>query len=370
VTKQDFIFSNKISHRISRHLVFWLVFALVVTIQSFGDPLGGFITRDSLHRAFLSTFFYSPFFIISVYFFTSILFPLLKKKKYLEVVSGFIFLMAVGVWMDYHATVIYLRTASANVLTFEQNILVANNLVWNSIVFGGFALGIKLAKNWYQQKNENLLLTKQKANTELKLLKARIHPDFLFKTLENIYTKINSGSNSSPLLILKLSEILSYQLYESEHEVVPLEKELSAINNFIAISNLTTPGCQITLKIIGDPCNLFITSLLLLSFIHNTFVAINKYKNGNAKTGIVISLGTNTLTLILTLKKVQIDIILSNLNTFVVSEQQRMNLLFPQNNCVTRLAEVKNDVQLSLMISLNRAAKNVTLIKKEVYESA
>jgi hypothetical protein len=339
-------------------------------MQSFGDPLGGFFTPDSLHRSFLSTFFYSPFFIISVYFFTGILFPLLKKEKYLKVVSGFIFLIVTGVWMDYYATAIYLRTASAKVLTFEQNILVDSNLVWYSIILGGFALGIKLAKNWYQQKNENLLLAKQKANTELKLLKARIHPEFLFKTLENIYTKINSGSNNSPLLILKLSEILSYQLYESEHEVLPLEKELSAINNFIAISNLTTSGRQITLKIIGDPADRFITSLLLLSFIHNTFAEINKYKNGNVKTGIVISLGTNTLTLILTLKKVQSDTILSNLNAFVVSEQQRMNLLFPQNNCVTRLAEVKNDVQLSLMISLNRAAKNVTLIKKEVYESA
>jgi LytS/YehU family sensor histidine kinase len=169
---------------------------------------------------------------------------------------------------------------------------------------------------------------------------------------------------------LKLSEILSYQLYESEHEVVPLEKELSAINNFIAISNLTTPGCQITLKIIGDPSNRFITSLLLLSFIHNTFAAIDKYKNEKATTGVVISLRANTLTVILTLKNVQSDIILNNLNVFVVCEQQRMNLFFAQNNCVTRLTQVQKDVQLSLTVSVNRAAKNATLIKKQVYESA
>lgn len=367
MTKKDLIFSNKLLHRISRHLLFWLVFGVLTTIQSFGDPLAGFISPGSIQRALWSTFFYSPFIILSVYVFTGIFFTLLKKKKYAKVVSGFILLTALGVWIDYHATVIYLRTASANELSFEQNILVGNNLVWYSLIIGALALGIKLAKNWYQQKNENLLLAKQKANTELKLLKARIHPGFLFKTLDIIYKESNNASNQSPLLILKLSDILSYQLYESEAELVPLEKEINAVKNFVEISNLITAESQMVLKIIGDPENKFIMPLLLLTFIHHILPVINS----NEDPCIIISFETTDLTLVLLLHNVEeSNAVVKKSKEIFVSEETRINRFY-ENNCHTGWSYSGKNVELSLRISLKETRdRNVNLINREVYESA
>ena len=371
MTKHDFIFSTKTSHRITRHLVFWLVFALIFTIQGFGDPLAGYINKSAVWRAFKLAFVNLPFCIISVYVFSNFLFPFLKTKKYASFLAGFILVLVFGVWINYYAIAFYFKLVSVNNLTLVQKIIVGYTNVWCGIALGGIVLGIKLAKHWYQQQNENLLLAKQKAHTELKLLKARIHPDFLFKTLDDIYEKINSSSAKSPLMILKLSEMLSYFLYESDEELVPLEKELTAVNDFISISKLAMDEQPVSLKIIGNTDNKFIAPLLLLNVLQNSFPVMLRDEKERLKTVVIISVEDNLLTLILSLQHVKNDdSFLNNLQTFIQSEQRRLNLLFPENNCVLRLTHQDNRVELCLIILLNTVVQNINFSKKEIYETA
>lgn len=374
MTKYDFIFSDKTSHRIARHLAFWFVFALIFSIQSFGDPLAGFITKDSLMHVLEIDMCFLPFCILSVYIFSNFLFPVfLKKKKYAAFITGFLLVLALGVWIDYYATNFYFKLASVT-LTFGQKIMVDYNFVWSAILGGGVVLGIKLGKNWYHQQNENLLLAKQKANTELKLLKARIHPDFLFKTLDDIYKKINSGSSKSPLMILKLSEMLSYLLYESDQELVALENELTVVNDFISISKLMMTNNSVSIKIIGNTGNKFIVPLLLLSLVQNTFAVIFMDERARLKTVIAISVEADLLTLILCFEQVEAgNNYLHNLNVFIPSERRRLNLLFPENNCVLGMSHQENHVELSLIILLNSvnilSEKKENFAKKEMYET-
>ncbi len=375
MTKHDFIFSNKTSHRIARHLAFWFVFALIFSIQSFGDPLAGFITKDSFMHVLEIDMCFLPFCILSVYVFSNFLFPVfLKRKKYAAFITGFLLVVAVGMWIDYYATDLYFKLASVNTLTFGQKIMVDYNYVWSAILGGGIVLGIKLAKNWYQQQNENLLLARQKANTELKLLKARIHPDFLFKSLDDIYKKINSGSSKSPLMILKLSEMLSYLLYESDQELVALQNELTAVNDFISISKLIMTDNPVSIKIIGNTDNKFIVPLLLLTLVQNTFAVIFTDEKAKLKTAVAISIEDNLLTLILSFEQLKAgNNYLHDLNIFIESEQRRLNLLFPENNCVLGMSHHENNVELSLIILLNSvdipSEKKEDFAKKEVYET-
>lgn len=249
------------------------------------------------------------------------------------------------------------------------------NYLWSAIVAGGLALGIKLAKNYYQQQNENLLLARQKASTELKLLKARIHPDFLFATLDDIYKKIRAGSQKSPLMILKLSEILSYLLYESDEEVVPLERELAAANDFISLSKLTIADKRISLKMIGTAKDKFITPLLLLTTLQNSFSLLFADGREKPETAITISLEDTLLMVNFALgyeneSGSQVDY----LKPFIDSEQQRLNLLYPENNCVLGLSYRENQVEINLIFSLNsydlpENNRNHNNLKKELYET-
>jgi two-component system, LytTR family, sensor kinase len=375
VIKHDFIFSDKTSHRVARHLIFWFAFALIFSIQSFGDPLAGFITKDSVMHVLETDMCFLPFCILSAYIFSNFLFPVfLKKKKYAAFITGFLLVVALGVWIDYYAANLYFHLASVNTLTFGQKVMVDYNFVWSAILGAGVVLGIKLAKNWYQQQNENLLLAKQKANTELKLLKARIHPDFLFKSLDDIYKKINSGSSNSPRMILKLSEILSYLLYESDEELVALENELTAVNDFISISKLMMTDNPVSIKIVGNTANKFIVPLLLLSLVQNTFAVIFMDEKTTLKTAITISVEDDLLTLILSFQQARAaNNYLHDLHVFIPSEQRRLSLLFPGNNCVLAMSHQENQVELSLIILLNTvdvlSEKKEHLAKKEVYET-
>src|SRR6185436_19079393 len=78
------------------------------------------------------------------------------------------------------------------------------------------AAGIKFSKKWYLQQRENERLAKQKLATELQLLKTSIHPRFLLHSLNTVQRHIDNSSAQSPVLILQLSDLLSYLLYEKD----------------------------------------------------------------------------------------------------------------------------------------------------------
>lgn len=376
MSKHEFIFSDKTSHRVARHLTFWLVYALIFSIVSFGDPLAGFITKDSFLHALETDLCFLPFCVFSVYISSNFLFPVfLQKKKYAAFITGFLLLVVLGMWIDYYATDLYFKLASVNTLTFGQKIMVDYNFVWFAILGAGVALGIKSAKNWYQQQNENMLLARQKAYTELKLLKARIHPDFLFKTLDDIYKKINSGSSRSPFMILKLSEMLSYLLYDSDEELVALENELTAVNDFISISKLSMPGNPVSIKMIGNTDHQFIAPLLLLTVVQNTFAVLLIDEKVKLKTAVAVAVEDHMLSLIMSFDQVKPgNQYPDDLNAFISSEERRLNLLFPENNCVLRWSHQENNAEVSLIISLNSPdiplEKNEGFTKKEIYETA
>ena len=375
MTKHDFIFSPKFSYRIARHLVFWIAFGLTFTIQNIGDPLGGFFNKGLVLRALECSFCFLPFCIISVYVLSYILFPVfLQNKKYAAFISSFILLVALGLWFNYYATVLFFQLNSIPAFTRAQNLMVDIDFLWSAIVAGGLALGIKLAKNYYQQQNENLLLAKHKALTKLKLLKSRMHPDFLFATLDDIYKKIRVGSQKSPLMILKLSEILSYLLYESNAELVPLENELVATNDFISLSRLTIADNRISLKIIGTAKDKFISPLLLLTTLQNSFSLLFADENKKPKTGITISVEDTLLMVSLALEyDNKSGSYIRYLKPFIESEQRRLNLLYPENNCVLGLSHQENHVELNLIISLNSSDlpdknSHPNNFKEELYE--
>jgi hypothetical protein len=95
----------------------------------------------------------------------------------------------------------------------------------------GFAAAIKLMKHWYEKEHRNNILQREKLDAELQSLKAQLHPHFLFNTLNNIYS---IAENTSPLasgMLLKLSALLRYILYECDRPLVKLSQEFTLIKD-------------------------------------------------------------------------------------------------------------------------------------------
>jgi two-component system, LytTR family, sensor kinase len=145
-----------------------------------------------------------------------------------------------------------------------------------AIIFMGFAAGIsvsiKLLRNQLLAKEREKNLLKEKLNAELQLLRNQLHPHFLFNTLNNIYALTRKKSDLAPEAVLKLSELLSFMLYESKKETIPVSTELAFLEDYISLERIRyDKRLEISFeKEIQDPGQP-IAALLLLPLVENAF---------------------------------------------------------------------------------------------------
>ena len=134
---------------------------------------------------------------------------------------------------------------------------------------------LKLSKSWFlvsELQKELLEKEKQKTEVELKALKAQINPHFFFNTLNNIYSMALDKDDRLPNSVLQLSDLMRYFLYESRDNFFPLEKELTVVNNYIALQKLRSDAqLNVETKISGEISNQQIAPLLLITFLENAF---------------------------------------------------------------------------------------------------
>lgn len=119
---------------------------------------------------------------------------------------------------------------------------------------------------------DRLMLDKQRKDDELRHLKAQLNPHFLFNTLNNLYGLSVAESKMLPQLMLRLSDLLRYSLYDTNQHYVSLQKEVEYIANYIELEKIRwNDSAAIGFEIQGDVAGQHIAPLLLIVFIENAF---------------------------------------------------------------------------------------------------
>ncbi|WP_158085227.1 histidine kinase [Niastella vici] len=262
--------------RVVRHLVFWVIYCTYFYIQSLAPrTIAEFGNSDTYYFAWLNLCCFGPVFIFAVYFSIYYLLPkTLADKKYALFLFYFLLLYATGSYVNYFMAGIFLSHVHYSTPVennFRHRIEFGNyNTRWGMVI-AIIAIGIKLTKTWYLQQKENLEILKKKNRTAIQLQKARLHPDFLLRSLDTIYTNIQSGSGKAPSIILNLSDLLSYSLYENGKELVPLEREIGQLNNFIALEQQGKAGTINMHLQTGSVTNsLYIVPLVIIKILEET----------------------------------------------------------------------------------------------------
>jgi two-component system LytT family sensor kinase len=147
---------------------------------------------------------------------------------------------------------------------------------YNSVLFcfAVLALGtsIKVTESWYENEKQKKEMENQKLGAELSLLKSQINPHFFFNTLNSIYSLAIIKSNKTSEAVLKLSEIMRYIIYDTEHKLVPLSKEVEYIANYIELQRLRLPETvKVEFETSLEKEESVIEPLLLLPFVENAF---------------------------------------------------------------------------------------------------
>lgn len=144
--------------------------------------------------------------------------------------------------------------------------------ILNCIYLLGLATAAKFAKDWRLQKQQLQEIERTQVATELAFLRSQIQPHFFFNTLNNLYSLTLQRSDRAPDVVLKLSSVMSYMLYESGAPLVPLEKEIGNLENYMALEKLRF-GDRLSLSFEkkGAMQSVCIPPLLLLVFVENGF---------------------------------------------------------------------------------------------------
>jgi two-component system LytT family sensor kinase len=147
----------------------------------------------------------------------------------------------------------------------------------------GLMLALKLSLDWYEQQRILQKIIVEKLHAEVNFLRSQVNPHFLFNVLNNLYALTLKKSDLAPDVVLKLSEMMEYMLYESDDSRVLLQKEIGYLNTYLELEKLRFGDhSDIVLNVTGDVNGQVIAPLLLLPLVENAMKHGVSKQNGNA----------------------------------------------------------------------------------------
>ncbi len=150
------------------------------------------------------------------------------------------------------------------------------------IFYLAFSVALHLSKEWYIQRKRLQQIEIEKLNTELEYLKSQINPHFVFNSINTIFFQIDKQNTTARETLSRFSEMLRYQLYECNGKDIPIEKELTYLQNYIELQRLRKDDNYIiTFDSNEGVKNFSIAPLLMIVFVENAFKHVSNYSDRN-----------------------------------------------------------------------------------------
>lgn len=265
--------------RIIYHIAFWigyLLFKTYLNLATSEDAEKGMLDWDAFLYALVPQSFYLLIKIPLVYFlFWTIQGYFVHKWSiwrtifigsiaYLIATIGYIFITHIFILHWFYGDKTPFR------FDFVMGSLVYSAFNMSSVC--GAAITIKLIRMNLRQKAAAQEIMRKKLETELNLLRSQINPHFLFNTLNNIYALAKQKSDETGPVVLKLSKLLRFMLYESDKEQIALCDEVRLVNDYIELERIRyADHLSLAVEVeIANP-HVQITPLLLLPLVENAF---------------------------------------------------------------------------------------------------
>ena len=144
------------------------------------------------------------------------------------------------------------------------------------------AVAIKAIRDKIRGDRRTALLEKEKTDSELRFLKSQMNPHFLFNAINSIYVLIKKDPDFAGHTLVKFADMLRYQLYECNSDVIPIEKEISYLDNYIQLEKLRKGDLIHTHYHVSPSTGKFsIAPLLLIPFVENAFKYVSNCPEKN-----------------------------------------------------------------------------------------
>ena len=268
-------------YKIYIHVVFWLMFSCaIISLKEYPERMTGLTMICLVLQTTLEV-------IIPCYSQNLLVIPLFKKRGWLLGTTAYLLQVALLILL-----LPYILNAVGTLFPVTDRVDWRNeHIAFSVVAFTLVATVFKLAL-------DGLIFDKQRKENELRHLKAQLNPHFLFNTLNNLYGLSVAESKKLPGLMLRLSELLRYSLYDTNQSFVPVKKELDYISNYIELERIRlSDKIDIKMEASGNYSDLHIAPLLLIIFIENSFKHFSSSKDIQPSVHIVFTFNNDLLQL-------------------------------------------------------------------------
>lgn len=332
-------------YRFQRHILL-IIFCIVVLYYSPADYVEPFETYNRLVVFFqIILIAYS-----NMYFFVP---KFLFRNKYL---SYGLFMLS-GMFFSYYVHVFFAESYKPDLLPNEDDSIHFFTFSFMTLVLIIASAAIKLFQQWIA--DAQLIHDLELANThgELEQLKNQINPHFLFNMLNNANVLIEDDPKKASQVLVKLSDLLRYQLYDSSRDKVLLTSEIHFLEDFLNLEKVRRDNFNFLISKEGELSGVQVPPLLFISFVENAV----KHNNDAAKLSylnLYFDLRHNELFFKCVNSKPAVKAVSKSGGLGLANIKRRLELLFPSSHtlkiedcpetyCVTLFLNLNNELHYS-----------------------
>lgn len=141
-----------------------------------------------------------------------------------------------------------------------------------AVLLMGMNLGVKYYFKAEQDAEERQELDKKNLEQRLQYLRYQVNPHFFMNTLNNIHALVDIYPEKAKTTIVELSKMMRYILYEGSNRLIPVQREMQFLNNYVLLMRLRYPDkVAITFDAPSAVPDLLLPPLLLIIFVENAF---------------------------------------------------------------------------------------------------
>lgn len=209
-----------------------------------------------------------------IYLLLLVLIPklLFRSKVFLFSLSFFV-LISLIYFLTWFVDLIYLRPFDNGpvpaVQHVEFSVIAYIQLIAVAAVLLGSVVGLAIFKKWINDVNYLNTLRQTSLRTELEQLKSQVNPHFLFNTLNNLLVLTKTDPDKAVQVLLGLSDLLRYQLYDSAKEKILLSKDIEFIHNLLSLEKIRKNDFEYLIETTGSPEGVTLSPFLFIPFVEN-----------------------------------------------------------------------------------------------------
>jgi two-component system, LytTR family, sensor kinase len=350
------------NYRLRLHILFWLAYLLFESYVEFAWISASFQSIPVVPRFLMALSEETVQLVLKIPF-TYLIFFLIysvaarAKSMILPVVAG---IVSLAVALVLHRSIIVFiilpyiyKEDGGRELLFNTPRMISSFI--DIIFMIGMAIVAKQYRLHQQWKEREKALVKERLEAELKFLRTQTNPHFLFNTLNNIYALARKKSDDTADVVMKLSKLLRFMLYESKKDSITISEELRVLADYIELEKIRyNDRLRVRFNRLVDREDTLIAPLILLPFVENAF------KHGASEARF-----DSYITIDVVVEKGQLDFTIKNSkdddgetaieeNIGLGNVRRQLELMYPDHQLALHNGNDSFTVQLS--INLNKHA--------------